>query len=271
MKANERAHVRNDVQDAGDEGDAQGVREAQPGDEPQAQEIQEGDAGHLDQQAHEIAGEEALDVPQGLRQFPFHPVRDQGADNLPEQGFIAHEEEGDEHDGEQAHDEAGHEGGHGTDNRRDVGHVRHLPQLVHQDGDDVEVRSQAREQADDPVIDPVQGISVGRHAVQHGGVPDDARHDRDDLRHHEDEGPEDEDDGEDGQEPVRSGLPPDADLPEQPHHGLADQRHDEGHDDVHEHALEIPAQTCQDGEGRCDDKIPGQPVDASFLFHRLQR
>ena len=266
----ERAHIRDDVQDAGDEGDAQGVREAQPGDDPQAQEIQQGDAGHLHQQAHEIAGKKALDVPQGLRQLPFHPVRDQGADDLPEQGFVAHEEEGDEDDGEKAHDEAGHEGGHGTDDRRDVGHVRHLPQLVHQDGDDIEVRSEAREQAHDPVIDPVQGISVGRDAVQHRGVPDDARHDRDDLRHHQDEGSEDDEDREDGEQPVRRGLAPDADLPEQPHHGLADQRHHERHDDVHEDVLEIPAQARQDGEGRRDDDVPGQPVDASFLFHSIQ-
>ena len=66
-------------------------------------------------QTHEIAGQESLDIAQGLRQFPFHPVRDQGADDLPEQGFVAHKEEGDEYDGEQAHDEAGHEGCHGAD------------------------------------------------------------------------------------------------------------------------------------------------------------
>ena len=57
-----RSHIGDDIQDAGDECDADGVGEADAGNQPEPEEIHQGHSDDFDDQPYEIAGEQVLDA-----------------------------------------------------------------------------------------------------------------------------------------------------------------------------------------------------------------
>ena len=82
------------------------------GDKPESQAIEQHHAENFNNQPHEVAGEQMLDVLNSL----FHPllyaVRNHCSHNLPEKRVILNEEEGNEDDGEESDSDARNCRGH---------------------------------------------------------------------------------------------------------------------------------------------------------------
>ena len=181
--AQQRTYIRDDVQQSGDEGDTESVVEIDSGDEPESEQVEQHDPEDLNDYSDEIAGEQFFNVEDGFLHPRFDAVGNQRPNDAAEELVVLDEEDGDEDDGKDSHGEAGYGGGHRSENTRDVRHINHFGEFVHQQRNTVEVFTHPRESPDNPVVDLVDdAVTVhGFFGFHRGGIPYDVRDHRNDL------------------------------------------------------------------------------------------
>ncbi len=253
--------VRDDIEDSGDGGDRQGNVGFQSGDEVQADEVQDRDAGDLDRDATEIAGQQVFNVVDRLFHSLFIVVRDQGSDEVGEQVAVLDEKVADEDHAEQADAEIHHEVCHRTGDGGQQVDAQELLDPSGHDGLDVEAFSGIGEMDGHPVIEFLYiDAERGGHGlkVQGTDVLECIPENRENFQGNEADESIEENHGEDGQQPVRCMPVLDPDFFQHVHDVLGDEGYDARDRDVCNDVAEIPDDACSQTDSSGDQNGLGQ-------------